>query len=153
MAPTLEKIETLAPDQSSLAGARKLLKPAAWPTLSTGEGLAWGECQGSGSTPYRVVISEADSGYKCTCPSRKFPCKHSLALMWMRAEAKVPFAPASVPEWVKDWLGRRRGPTAASERSSDETALRPSIRSQPLSLPGGPQLNSPRNSDRPRPPL
>src|SRR5580698_7869791 len=129
MALTLERIEALAPDQSSLAAARKLLKPATWPTLAVGEGLVWGECQGSGSTPYRVVVSEADSGYKCTCPSRKFPCKHSLALMWFRAEGKVSFAPAPVPEWVKDWLGRRRGPTASSNKPAEEDATRtkPSI--------------------------
>jgi len=130
MALTLERIEALAPDQSSLAAARKLLKPGTWPTLAMGEGLVWGECQGSGSTPYRVVVSEADSGYKCTCPSRKFPCKHSLALMWFRAEGKVSFAPAPVPEWVKDWLGRRRGPAASSEKPAEEgtAKAKPSIR-------------------------
>jgi hypothetical protein len=120
MALTLERIEALAPDQASLAAARKLLKPATWPTLAVGQDLTWGECQGSGATPYRVVISEPDSGYKCTCPSRKFPCKHSLALMWMRAEGKVAFAPAPVPEWVKDWQGRRRGSNLATERPAAE---------------------------------
>lgn len=55
-----------------------------------------------------MVFSEADAGYKCTCPSRKFPCKHSLALMWMRAEGKAVFASAAVPDWVKDWLTETR---------------------------------------------
>jgi hypothetical protein len=109
MSLTFERIEALAPDQASLAAARKLLKSSYWPTLAEGEGLAWGECQGSGATPYRVVISEADAGYKCTCPSRKFPCKHALALMWMRANTSAAFAAATVPHWVKDWLSRRRG--------------------------------------------
>ncbi|HEY6257025.1 MAG TPA: SWIM zinc finger family protein [Xanthobacteraceae bacterium] len=108
----LAKIEALAPDQAALVAARKLLKPAAWPTLACdGAGLIWGEAQGSGATPYRVVVAEADAGYKCTCPSRKFPCKHSLALMWMRAEGKVAFAPGSPPQWVNDWRSRRRGPS------------------------------------------
>jgi len=109
MSLTFERIEAFAPDQASLAAARKLLKSSYWPTLAEGEGLAWGECQGSGATPYRVVISEADAGYKCTCPSRKFPCKHALALMWMRANTSAAFAAATVPDWVKDWLSRRRG--------------------------------------------
>lgn len=43
--------------------------------------------------PYRVVVPEADPGYKCICPSRKFRCKHTLALIWMRADSK-PFARA-----------------------------------------------------------
>lgn len=131
MSLTLERIEALAPDQASLAAARKLLKPSSWPTLAEGEGLVWGECQGSGSTPYRVVINEADAGYKCTCPSRKFPCKHSLALMWMRADKATTFAPGPVPEWVKDWLSRRRGASSTASKAEDEEGQpksKPSIR-------------------------
>src|ERR1700719_1874519 len=130
MSMNLERIEALAPDQASLAAARKLLKPSSWPTLEVGEGLAWGECQGSGATPYRVVINEADAGYKCTCPSRKFPCKHALALMWMRADRSVAFAPATVPDWVRDWLSRRRGATNSRSNTDDEgkPKARPSIR-------------------------
>jgi hypothetical protein len=120
MTLSLEKIEALAPDQGSVDAARKLLKPALWPKLATDStGLVWGECQGSGATPYRVVISEADAGYKCTCPSRKFPCKHSLALMWMRTDVKFSFTPSNAPEWVNEWVSRRRGPGAASSSSSE----------------------------------
>lgn len=109
MALTLDKIESLAPDQASLAAARKLVRPSSWPGLFTNSaGLVWGECQGSGSTPYRVAVETEDLGYKCTCPSRKFPCKHTLALMWMQAEGKTAFAQASPPEWVTDWLRKRR---------------------------------------------
>jgi len=128
MSFTLERIEALAPDQSSLAAARKLLKPSSWPTLAEGEGLLWGECQGSGATPYRVAVNEADAGYKCTCPSRKFPCKHALALMWMRADKSALFAPAPVPEWVKDWLSRRRGPSAAARKPTHEEGAKPKAR-------------------------
>jgi hypothetical protein len=129
MSLTLERIEALAPDQASLAAARKLLKPSSWPTLAEGDGLVWGECQGSGATPYRVVVNEADAGYKCTCPSRKFPCKHALALMWMRADQSAAFASAPVPDWVKDWLSRRRGTSTAASKTEDEAPKpRPSIR-------------------------
>src|SRR5215475_3923287 len=128
MSLTLERIEALAPDQSSLAAARKLLKASSWPTLAAGEGLIWGECQGSGATPYRVAVNEADAGYKCTCPSRKFPCKDTLALMWMRADKPASFAPAPVPEWVKDWLSRRRGPSAAAGRPTNEERAKPKTR-------------------------
>src|SRR5581483_1320776 len=131
MSFTLEKIEALAPDQASLGAARKLLKPSFWPTLAEGDGLVWGECQGSGATPYRVVISEVDAGYKCTCPSRKFPCKHALALMWMRADGSAAFSSTPVPDWVKDWLSRRRttAPAAAGkpENVTGPAKPRPSI--------------------------
>lgn len=130
MTISLQKIEQLAPDQASLTAAKKLLKPAKWPTLEdNGEGLIWGECQGSGATPYRIAVTEVDAGYKCTCPSRKFPCKHSLALMWMRADGLAVFSPGTPPQWVNDWLGRRRGPTTAPAKkdSEDDSASQPSI--------------------------
>lgn len=121
MSLTLTKVEELAPDQGSLAAASKLLKPSNWPTLAQdGSGLVWGECQGSGATPYRISVTEIDAGYKCSCPSRKFPCKHALALMWMRAEGKVEFTTAVAPGWVTEWLSRRRGPsTGVSPTSAD----------------------------------
>jgi hypothetical protein len=130
MSLTLERIEALAPDQASLAAARKLLKPSSWPTLAQNDGLIWGECQGSGATPYRVVVNEADAGYKCTCPSRKFPCKHTLALMWLRADRSAAFASATVPDWAKDWLSRRRGASTPGKKpdGTDESKPRPSIR-------------------------
>lgn len=129
MSLSLEKIERLAPDQASLSAAKKLLKPAGWPTLEEdGAGLIWGECQGSGATPYRIAVTEADAGYKCTCPSRKFPCKHSLALMWLRADGGVAFNRGTPPQWVDDWLGRRRGPVAGKPKAEAEAeAARPSI--------------------------
>src|SRR5688572_31794662 len=69
----------------------------------SGDGaLVWGECAGSGANPYRVMADLRDLGNKCTCPSRKFPCKHVLALLWLNAESIVPFPPADTPVWVRD---------------------------------------------------
>lgn len=133
MALTLAKIEELAPDQGSVDAARKLLKPALWPTVATDQqGLLWGECQGSGSLPYRVCLSEPDLGYKCTCPSRKFPCKHTLALMWMRAESK-PFVAADRPDWVADWVSRRRpGSTGRPPTAAEPGVAKASLDAAPV---------------------
>lgn len=123
MSLSVQDVETLAPDQASLKSASRLVAPAKWPLLAQNSesGLIWGECQGSGSNPYRVVVDENDRGYKCTCPSRKFPCKHALALMWIRAEANAPFADAATPDWIADWLGRRRktGPAPTATSTAD----------------------------------
>ncbi|MEM1345696.1 MAG: SWIM zinc finger family protein [Pseudomonadota bacterium] len=119
---TLDTVTALAPDQASLKAAAQQMKPARWPVRGRAEDgpLIWGECQGSGANPYRVVVDTADLGYKCTCPSRKCPCKHTLALMWMAVEDPDAFAPAPIPEWVSEWLAKRRkkpdtaAPTPAS---------------------------------------
>ena len=113
----VSKIEELAPDQASLGAAAKLKNANLWPLLAGAQTLVWGECQGSGSSPYRVMCSEADFGFKCTCPSRKLPCKHVLALMWMRAEGVLPFKTEPPPAWVGDWLARRR-PGAVPQKTA-----------------------------------
>ena len=111
----LKAVEQLATDQASLKAAAGLAKPAKWSgTGASHDGaLIWGQCSGSGANPYRVMADLRDLGNKCTCPSRKFPCKHVLGLLWLSAEAIVPFPPADTPDWVSDWLGRRRGGGAA----------------------------------------
>lgn len=110
MALSLEIVQELAPDQSSLTAAKKLLKPAKWPSKgqSSASNTIWGLCQGSGANPYYTVADTVDHGYKCTCPSRKFPCKHVLALMWQFSADADSFNEEDPPDWVNDWLGRRR---------------------------------------------
>jgi hypothetical protein len=125
MVLTRGTIEAMAPDQSALKAAAGLLKPKHWPVLARAGGLIWGECQGSGANPYRVAADTEDPGSKCTCPSRKFPCKHALALMWMFVDDAKSFADGGVPEWVQEWMGRRRKstlPTTSSNAKSLDTA-------------------------------
>lgn len=114
MVLTRAAIEAMAPDQSALKAAAGLLKPAKWPLRAISGGLIWGECQGSGANPYRVAADLDDPGSKCTCPSRKFPCKHALALMWMHVDDPAGFQAGAVPDWVQDWMARRRRPTGAT---------------------------------------
>ena len=120
----LKVIEQLAPDQASLKAGAGLAKPAKWSGvgMSHDAALVWGECAGSGANPYRVMADLRDLGNKCTCPSRKFPCKHVLALLWLEAEAIVPFPPADTPDWVSDWLGRRRPGASKVAAASTNTA-------------------------------
>ncbi len=120
MSILIDKIEAIAPDQASLAAAVKI-KPNSWSVLAldSAEAFAWGECQGSGSTPYRACVHIPDLGYKCTCPSRKFPCKHTLSLMLMLAKSPKAFSTGELPDWVRDWSSRRRtgaGPAAETPK-------------------------------------
>src|SRR5262245_22781012 len=65
--------------------------------------LIFGECAGSGKTPYQVScdFSRETTTYRCTCPSRQFPCKHSLGLMYayvMKKSFTVAEPPADLQE-------------------------------------------------------
>jgi hypothetical protein len=112
---THSQIESAAPDQAALKAAAGLSKPSHWSGLGrSGDGvLVWGECQGSGANPYRVVVDVTDTGSKCTCPSRKFPCKHGLALMWLCVDGGA-LPVTGAPPWVTEWVGRRRKTPASS---------------------------------------
>jgi hypothetical protein len=127
VALSIRAIESLAPDQSSLVAATKI-KRTAWTTLGedSARGLIWGECQGSGATPYRVSAALEDLASKCGCPSRKFPCKHALGLMLLRTNQPSSFAAAAAPDWVNDWMARRRT-KAPSPDAREKTGPKPSL--------------------------
>ncbi|WP_344459839.1 SWIM zinc finger family protein [Kitasatospora kazusensis] len=104
-----EHILSLAPDQASYKAAGKLSGPAPWSEAGCGQGALWGLCKGSGSTPYRTVVELATPAYKCSCPSRKFPCKHALGLLLLWSGGPQAVADgAEPPGWVADWLKARR---------------------------------------------
>lgn len=124
MKVTTEQVEAIAPDQKSLTAASKLLKMNKWPEIAQSQdGMIWGACQGSGANPYLVVADTQDLWYKCTCPSRKFPCKHALALFWLYAQDASRFADdRELPDWAVQAIGRRRKKGKSEtdkERSSD----------------------------------
>ncbi|MBY0285321.1 MAG: SWIM zinc finger domain-containing protein [Sphingomonas sp.] len=122
----LSAIESLAPDQSSLKAAAGLTKAGKWSGTgtSTDGTLLWGACAGSGANPYRVMADLSDLGSKCTCPSRKFPCKHVLAMLWMHVDGTMVFGASETPDWVSEWLGRRRKGTSAAPGAAAPVATK-----------------------------
>ena len=105
---SLEQIASLAPDEASLKAAKGLVSPGKWPTLGADDGALWGECQGSGSKPYQVQMDFSGPAFRCSCPSRKFPCKHGLALVLLHTQHTASFTASRPPEWVEEWLASRK---------------------------------------------
>ncbi|QKW29035.1 SWIM zinc finger family protein [Streptomyces seoulensis] len=109
---TADQVLALAPDDASRRAGSRLATAGPWSAAgSSDEGAVWGLCEGSGKKPYRTVVDLADGAapaYTCTCPSRKFPCKHALGLLllWAGDEAAVPAGQA--PDWAEPWLSGRR---------------------------------------------
>jgi len=117
---TAEQISALAPDASGLAAGRKLASPQYWSHTGTSiDALTlWGYCQGSGAHPYQVVVDLSGPAYKCSCPSRKFPCKHTLGILFLWAANQI--GDADAPAWVTEWLNGRA--TKAAKQSEPQKA-------------------------------
>ena len=116
---TQAQVEKLAPDDRSVKAARGLARPGPWSDVGATDALVWGKCQGSGKTPYQVSVDLNGPAFKCTCPSRKFPCKHGLALLilWARSDVGNVADPA---DFAADWAARRASTAAkkATQRAS-----------------------------------
>ncbi|MFG2759217.1 SWIM zinc finger family protein [Streptomyces wuyuanensis] len=118
---TAEQVLDLAPDVASRKAGSRLGTAGPWSeTGGSGAGAVWGLCKGSGSGPYATVVDTSGPAYKCSCPSRKFPCKHALGLLllWAGDDGTVPDGEA--PGWAEEWLaGRRTRERRQEDRAAD----------------------------------
>src|SRR5688572_3257935 len=95
-------IEAAAPNAEAAKNGRGLVLKNKFVALhhSSDETLLFGRCQGSGKEPYLCSADFAipqSPVYRCNCPSRQFPCKHSLGLLYAFVQGKK-FTPADIPQ-------------------------------------------------------
>lgn len=121
---TPEQVLELAPDSSSAKSGRELAVEKKWQNLGASDRALWGECQGSGTKPYQTRVDLSGPAFKCSCPSRKFPCKHGLALFLLALQKAELFLQSEAPGWVSEWLASR------SEKSEKKKEREQSPRSE-----------------------
>lgn len=123
--PRLDRpqVLALAPDPASAKAGEGLARRARWLHYGTDGRALWGECQGSGATPYRTQVDLAGLAFRCSCPSRKFPCKHGLGLLLLHAAE--PAVAATAPDWVAEWLAKREQRVASAPAPADAAATPP----------------------------
>lgn len=116
---TMEQVNALAPDAASAKAGEKLARASQWQTLGQTETTLWGEIKGSGSKPYQTAIDLTEPAFKCSCPSRKFPCKHGLGLALVYASHPDALSSGPLPEWVQEWLDKR---SATQQKKAEKVA-------------------------------
>lgn len=99
-------VDSLALNSSAIKNGKDLVKKNSFPLLCQSEDgtIIFGECKGSGKDPYRCSVDVAKEGnpvFRCSCPSRQFPCKHNLGLMYAYTSGKT-FITAPVPQDIVD---------------------------------------------------
>lgn len=129
---TRDDVLRLAPDAGSAKSGQELAQVRKWVSLGADEEAVWGECQGSGAKPYQVQIELAEPAFKCSCPSRKFPCKHGLGLLLILAATPEALAKAERPAWVAEWFAARaaRAAKAAEEPQRKRAAPDPAAQAK-----------------------
>jgi SWIM zinc finger len=111
-----DRVLDLAPDESSRRSGAGLGRPAPWRDAGVAADVLWGLCAGSGKNPYQVIVDLSAPAYKCSCPSRKFPCKHALGLLLNWANGSVPEESAPA-DFAAAWLADRRARAGKAEKS------------------------------------
>ncbi len=102
-------VDAAAPNAAAIKNGRGLVMKGKFVRFnkSADETLLFGECSGSGASNYHCscdFIQPNSPTHRCNCPSRQFPCKHCLGLMYAFVQGK-PFSEAPVP----DDLAEKRG--------------------------------------------
>ncbi|TWT34372.1 SWIM zinc finger family protein [Blastopirellula retiformator] len=116
-----EFVAAAAPNAAAANNGRGLVLKNKFVNLhhSDDETLLFGECKGSGKTPYLCSADFTNPEtvtYRCSCPSRQFPCKHSLGLLYAYVEGK-PFTTAEVPQSIAD--KREKAAVRAEKKKTD----------------------------------
>ncbi|WP_019499299.1 SWIM zinc finger family protein [Pseudanabaena sp. PCC 6802] len=119
---TSEQVIALAPDPASAKNGMGLATLSKWRSLGKTSQVIWGECQGSGKDPYRTQVDLSEPAFKCSCPSRKFPCKHGIGLFLLLAEQPDTFQDSEPPEWVTDWLNSRAKREEKQKQKQEQAA-------------------------------
>jgi hypothetical protein len=122
---SVDDVLRLSPDEASAKAAKGLVIPAKWARLEFNDEAVWGECKGSGAKPYQVQADKSGPAFRCSCPSRKFPCKHGLALMLLKAQSPNSFSQAAPPGWVSDWLSSRKQRAEKQDLKKAEASEKP----------------------------
>jgi len=120
-----ERVLSQAPDRAAARAAAALAQTQVWREVGADDSSIWGLCTG-GTRPYQIVVDLAPpTAYACSCPSRKVPCKHVLALLLQWSAGQVP--PGKPPDFAAVWLrarAARRGqpPSPSAARQTGELA-------------------------------
>lgn len=126
---TEQQIQAMAPNTAALANGRKISQKGGFVRLerSQDDTFYLGECTGSGKSNYITTVDFIDPGHplcRCSCPSRQFPCKHGLALLF-EILAKKSFGVCEIPEDIlkkREKKQAKEAKEAATENGGSQTA-------------------------------
>lgn len=103
--PTPEQVLGLAGSASGAAAAVTCSDAGSWSTTGHDDEAVWGRYLASSAEPYEVAVDLTGPAFRCTCPSRKVPCKHALGLLLLLASDSI--IVANRLPFAAEWMLRR----------------------------------------------
>ncbi|MBO5353463.1 MAG: SWIM zinc finger family protein [Lachnospiraceae bacterium] len=124
---TEQQIVAMAPNQSAVANAKKISQKGGFVRLecSADDTFYLGECTGSGKNNYITSVDFLDAASpvcRCSCPSRQFPCKHGLALLF-EISAKKSFGVCEIPEDIQKKRDKKQARAEKAEAGDSANGL------------------------------
>ncbi len=117
-------VDAAAPNAGAMKNGRAVaLKKIVALNVNPEGDLLFGEIKGSGKSNYfssADFINPESPVYRCSCPSRQFPCKHALGLLYAVASGTAP-KEATTPEEVTT----KRGKVAVRAEKKKEREVTP----------------------------
>jgi hypothetical protein len=113
-------VDSVAPNADAAKNGRGLVMKGAFLNLNIDADatLLFGKCKGSGKEPYQCsadFVQREKPVFRCNCPSRQFPCKHGLGLLYAYIQGKK-FSESDVPE---DISSKREKVEARQEKKKE----------------------------------
>ena len=142
----VEQVLALAPKPSSVAAAQPLAVAARWTSTGCDARAVWGRCTGSSAEPYECAVDHVDVAFRCSCPSRTFPCKHSLALLLLWARGQV--AEGEPPSFAAIWIAKRH--VKAEAPATAETLASPPVAATGETVAASPAIPPPLDPNKSR---
>lgn len=138
---TEEYVDSAAPNAKAVQKGKELVRNKQFVKFfqSKDETLIFGKCQGSGANNYLPsvdFVKPENPVYRCSCPSRQFPCKHCLGLMYAFVSGHA-FSTADIPAdilakrtKIEKRTGRKKEASQSGEKKVNKAALEKKIKSQ-----------------------
>jgi hypothetical protein len=116
------QVESAAPNADAMKNGRGLVVKGKFLKLhiDADQTILFGQCQGSGKEPYGCSCDFArpeQPTYRCSCPSRQFPCKHCIGLMFAYVLKKPSFVTAELPP---DLVEKREKLASRAEKKKED---------------------------------
>lgn len=112
-------IMRIAANASAVSNGKKLSQKGSFSNLckNAESTVYWADCKGSSSS-YETSVDFGDGNQdpvcRCSCPSRQFPCKHGIGLMFEIIAGKT-FSDSVIPEALAAKIAKREAAEAKKE--------------------------------------